>query len=88
MVSFSAEEAMKKKVAPSAIRTALIAAGVRNLKEFGYPSVNPSNILDDIIYSRFFESMLDDNKGRSKEVDAEIESLLAEIKQAKEKDVK
>lgn len=36
----------------------LIEAGVRNLKEFGYPSVNAENILTDEIYKAFFERML------------------------------
>jgi len=44
-------------------RQKLIAAGVRNLKDFGYPSARPENILTDRIYSRFFDSMLADHEG-------------------------
>lgn len=58
------------------IEAKLIAAGVKNLKEFGYPNCNSENILTDMIYKRFFVSMLEDNKGKSKEVDAAIKSLL------------
>ena len=59
------------------MRDKLIAAGVRNLKEFGYPSVTPENILTDIIYSGFFKSMLEDNLGKG--ADDAINALLAEI---------
>lgn len=57
----------------------LVAAGVRNLKEFGYPNVNESNIMTDPIYSAFFRSMLQDNKGHGSEVDEAIDSLLAKL---------
>lgn len=65
------------KVANGSVRAKLIAAGVRNLKEFGYPGVTVENILTDDIYSRFFKSMLEDNKGKG--ADADIDSLLADI---------
>jgi len=54
----------------------LIAAGVKNLKEFGYPSCNKDNILTDMIYSQFFLSMLKDNKGHGKELDKAIDELI------------
>lgn len=60
------------------IREKLIAAGVKNLKEFGYPAVNAENILTDQIYSAFFSKMLKDNMGKG--VDAELTALLKEIK--------
>jgi hypothetical protein len=60
------------------IREHLIAAGVKNLKEFGYPDVNAENLLTDIVYSGFFASMLRDNLGQG--VDEQINALLAEIK--------
>ncbi len=44
----------------SAIRSAIIAAGVKNLKKFGYPGVTESNILADRIYRAFFRKMLED----------------------------
>jgi hypothetical protein len=61
------------------IKDKLVAAGVKNLKEFGYPSVNASNIVTDYVFSRFFVSMLNQNKGHGKDVDAAIDELLAEI---------
>lgn len=59
------------------IRAKLIAAGVSNLKAFGYPQVDAANILTDIIYAGFFKSMLNDNLGKG--FDKEIQALLAEI---------
>lgn len=58
------------------MRDKLIAAGVKNLKEFGYPMVNAENILTDNIFKAFFSSMLKDNKGHGKAIDAEIDALL------------
>lgn len=59
------------------IREKLIAAGVKNLKEFGYPSCDTKNILTDDIYKEFFRSMLKDNLGSG--FDKEINQLLEEI---------
>ena len=64
------------------IRDSLIEGGIKNLKEYGYPAVNEENILTDVIYSGFFKSMLDDNKGFSAAVDAAINNLIAEIDEA------
>lgn len=59
------------------IKEKLLIAGVKNLKEFGYPEVNKENILTDIIYAGFFKSMLLDNKGQAgKQVDTVIDELL------------
>lgn len=64
------------------IKDHLLKSGVKNLKEFGYPYVNTENILTDIVYSQFFEGMLEENKGQStKQVDDVIEELLSVIKQ-------
>lgn len=60
-------------------RDNLLAAGVRNLKEFGYPSVTKDNILTTRVFRSFFKSMLEDNKGQG--ADAVIDALLAEIKE-------
>lgn len=60
------------------IRDKLIAAGVKNLKEFGYPSVNAENILTDKIFKEFFVRMLDENLGHG--FDNEINALIAEIR--------
>jgi len=54
----------------------LIAAGVKNLREFGYPKCNAENILTDMVYKAFFVSMLKDNKGHSPQVDKAIDELL------------
>ena len=59
------------------IREKLITAGIRNLKEFGYPAVDSTNILTDFIYKAFFRSMLEDNRGQG--FDKEINGLIAEI---------
>lgn len=63
------------------MREALIRSGVKNLTEFGYPSVTVDNILTDTVYSIFFEDMLKNNLGANKEADKHIEKLLAEIKE-------
>lgn len=42
------------------MRDKLIAAGVRNLKQYGYPKVDKDKILTDMIYSAFFRGMLED----------------------------
>lgn len=65
------------------IKTKLLLAGVKNLKEFGYPEVNTSNIQTDEVYSEFFKSMLNDNKGYSLSFDIAIDELLANIKNSK-----
>ena len=41
-------------------RDKIIDAGVRNLKEFGYPNVNKDNILTDFIFKSFFQKMLEE----------------------------
>lgn len=64
----------------SEVRKKLIQAGIRNLKEYGYPDVDSENIITDMIYSAFFSSMLKDNLGfAGQSVDAEINGLLHEI---------
>jgi hypothetical protein len=40
----------------------LIEAGIRGLKEFGYPCVTKENILTDDIYKIFFIRMLEGTK--------------------------
>jgi hypothetical protein len=64
-------------------RPRLIASGIRNLKEFGYPAVTEQNILTDAIYSTFFERMLKDNKGHSEAADQAIDGLLDDIASAR-----
>ena len=60
----------------------LIEAGIRNLKEFGYPLVNAENILTDEIYKAFFARMLEGTKEdakRNQEVVKACDSLLLKI---------
>lgn len=61
------------------VREKLIAAGVRNLQEFGYEAASKDNILTDEVYSMFFKSMLNDNLGNG--FDDDINALIAEIEQ-------
>lgn len=66
------------------IKDHLLNAGVKNLKEFGYPDADTKNILTDLIYAAFFKSMLEENKGVSTEqVDEVIDELLTTLKDAK-----
>ena len=62
------------------IKEHLIKAGVKNLKEFGYPDVDTKNILTDEVYKEFFKSMLDDNLGHQKMFDDVILELLESLK--------
>lgn len=63
------------------IKDKLLIAGVKNLKEFGYPEVTKENIITDVIYEAFFKSMLVDNKGQAgKQVDEVIDELLGAVK--------
>lgn len=62
------------------IRSALLSAGVRSLREFGYPGVTEQNILTDRIYSQFFLRLLRDSSSpHGSEVHAVIEKLIQEI---------
>ena len=61
------------------IKEHLLKAGVKNLKEFGYPEVDTKNIMTDIIYAGFFKSMLKGNKGNGKQVDDVIDELLGAL---------
>lgn len=65
----------------------LITAGVKNLREFGYPHCDKNNILTDAVYKAFFASMLKDNKGHGAAIDKTIDELLAicEPKEIKKK---
>lgn len=67
----------------SGIRDKLIKAGVDNLQEFGYPECNSTNILTDLVYSKFFINMLEENKGYSGNIDKVIDELITEISKEK-----
>lgn len=59
----------------------LIEAGVKNLREFGYPQCNEENIITDAIFKQFFVSMLKDNMGKNSLVDEIIKALLKRIEE-------
>lgn len=59
-------------------RDQLIEAGIHNLKQFGYPSVNKDNILTDMIFKEFFKSMLKDTFEEFPE-QVNCKSLLEEL---------
>ena len=61
------------------IREHLLKAGVKNLKEFGYPEVTTKTILTDEVYKIFFKSMLEDNLGNGNQVDEVINQLLSKV---------
>jgi len=60
------------------IKDKIVENGVKNLKKFGYPSINKENILTDMIYKQFFERMLKDNLDHG--FDDEINSILEDMK--------
>lgn len=61
------------------VKVKLIKAGVNNLREFGYESATPQNIMSDEVYAMFFKSMLKDNLGQIKSLDPIINGMIAEI---------
>lgn len=58
------------------IQARLVDAGVRNLREFGYPNCTKENILTDEIYKAFFAQMLRENRGKMAAADPAIDDLL------------
>ena len=60
-------------------RDSLIAAGIRNLREFGYPNCNAENILTYTVYRMFFVRQLRNNLGQhGKVADTMINELLSD----------
>lgn len=72
--------AKPKTITNKELRQALLEAGVRNLKEFGYPKVSTDNIISDRVYRGFFRSMLNDNMGQG--ADDAILGLIEECDSA------
>lgn len=62
------------------IKIGIIETAVKNLKNFGYPNVNSTNIFTDEIYKSFFLKMLENNIGIHKPSDSIINELILEIK--------
>ncbi len=67
------------------IRTSLLNAGVKNLKGYGYPSVNVDNIMTDEIFRAFFKEMLKTNLGVAPSADLAIYELLEGIEELDKK---
>lgn len=68
-------------------RNDLLRAGVAHLREFGYPHCDSSNITTDMVYRRFFQSMLEgtiEDKRASDLVKNDCRQLLEEINKAGE----
>lgn len=62
------------------IKNHLLKAGVRNLKEYGYPDADTQNILTDTIFIAFFKTMLESNKGQSStQIDNVIDDIIGEL---------
>jgi len=66
-------------MANQTIKLKLIASGVKNLHEFGYPEVTLENIMTDEVYSAFFKSMLKDNLGQNNSIDDAVNELINEL---------
>jgi len=58
-------------------RDQILDAGVKNLREFGYPHVDRQNILTDQVYSAFFRKMLEESRGLG--FDGDLNNMLDEI---------
>ena len=44
----------------SDVRGVVLAAGAKNLREFGYPNVTADNIMSTLVFRMFFDKMLED----------------------------
>lgn len=67
----------------------LLAAGVKNLRDFGYPKCDGGNITTTPIYAAFFKSMLEETKEHAPlSIRQSCDVLLRRIEAAKPKDVK
>lgn len=64
------------------IRKAILAAGVKNLRRFGYPKCTAENILVDQVYKAFFKAVLEDEENITDNADTERvrKQLLRELK--------
>lgn len=59
----------------------LVGEGVRKLKNFGFLNVTEENILSDEVYVFLFIRFLKTQKGKSKELDKQIDMLLCLAKE-------
>lgn len=75
---------MKKQVTinnPKGSPADLVGNGIKKLKSFGFVNVTEENILSDEVYVFFFIRFLDSQKGKSNELDKQIEMLLCLVKE-------
>lgn len=63
------------------IRDSIIRAGVKNLREFGYPKASMETILTDAVYKAFFAKMLEDNieSSTNPAITLALKELLKEV---------
>lgn len=59
----------------------LVESGVKKLRNYGFINVTAENILSDEVYVFFFSRFLNSQKGKSKELDKQIEMLLCLVKE-------
>ena len=68
------------------IRQRILKAGVKNLREFGFPGADTANILTDSVYKDFFLPMLEDNLGKGDATtNTVLSGLIEEVKQKPKK---
>ncbi len=69
------------------MRSKIISACVRHLREFGYPNCNTGNVLTDLLYRQMARSMLTgtlEDTGPDSAIGRECSKLIQEIDQVKE----
>ncbi len=73
----------KSKLSGEELKMALKEAGVKGLREFGYPTCTVENICTDMIFRQFFLSNLEEMlfaAQKAKKTTKEIEELIAECR--------
>ncbi len=68
------------------MRDRLVKAGIKHLREFGYPSVDETNILTDYVFRKFFKKMLEGTieAAGNASICKACEALIVEIDKAKD----
>lgn len=67
------------------MRDRIIQAGVKHLREFGYPTCDATSILTDPLYRAFFRSMVEgtlDEAAKGGSIEKACKGVLAEIDEA------
>jgi hypothetical protein len=78
------------KMTDDQIRDRTLVNIVKSLREFGYPHADKRNVITDEVYSRVFESQLNEVMGMPKVVEGSqvhrvVSALLKDIAKAKSK---